>query len=154
VSLFLTWRRLGVLASVLWLGGLQVLLHQGLMVSSAGECMSPTQGNAREMVGGAMAVCSSQAPALELGWGPGRLAMTCAHLTAAVVLGLVLARGDRAVWFLARLVWPVLPASAPRVGLIPRLVWHGAPTISRARPVALTAVSRRGPPSWTAPACA
>ena len=46
--------------------------------------------------------------------------MIIAHVLAAIVLGLVLAKGEDAVWFVARLLVPVLP-SAPTLPSIGRL---------------------------------
>jgi hypothetical protein len=147
-SVFLTWRRLGVVSSVLSLGALQVVLHAALSLASAGAtCMSVVHGHASHAADGAMTMCTTATASHAHSDGASGLAMTAAHALAAVVLGVLLARADQAVWFLAALIWPSLPQATPGAAGVPQA--RVAVVRSRVRPpvgVVLTGVSRRGPP--------
>lgn len=155
VSVFLTWRRLGIGTSVLALGGLQVLLHQALMVASAGgTCMGMVHAHAHQL-GGAPITAMCAAPAHEagqggaIGWG-----MTLAHAASAAILGVLLARADQAVCFLATLRFWSLPSRLSVVTVSGRVrVAPPAPARIAILSV-LTQVRRRGPPRAAAPALA
>jgi hypothetical protein len=156
VSVFLTWRRLGVTASVVSLGALQVVLHAGLSLASAGgACLTVVHSHAGHLASGPMTMCAASSSVHGHVHGIPGLAMTAAHAVAAVLLGVLLARADQAVWFLSALVWPRLPQPAADAGVDP-----GTPVVLVAAParrpqwLGLAAVSRRGPPWGFAPAAA
>ncbi|KQU70769.1 hypothetical protein [Phycicoccus sp. Root101] len=164
VLLFVTWwacvlvthRRLGRVALVSVLALSQVLLHQAFLVAgTAGSCVTVVHAHAGHLVDGASTVCSA-AGMNGMGpmshQGPSGAAMVAAHVLAAVLLALVLARGEAAVWFLAGLVWPTppaaaqLPAARRPLTVLPRLL------LAVAEPVVPGSVGRRGPPWVHTPA--
>lgn len=168
VLVFVTWwlcvmvtgRRLGRLAVTGLLGLCQVLLHEALgAAGSTGACLAVAPARAGSMMPTAMGSCAPLAPTgtpgmppLAMGGHTGSpgLTMVLAHAAAAVLLGLCLAHGEAAVWFLASLVRP----SRPSPLVLPALL---RPLLSRSEvadaPVALVppgGVGRRGPP-WGGP---
>jgi hypothetical protein len=151
VLLFLTWwvcvmvtfRRLGRVACVALLAVSQVLLHGALsLASSAGGCVQVVHQHAGHLTNGTMTVCSAEAAPMH--HHGSSLLMTSAHTVAAVLLGLVLARGEAALWFLAALVWP-RPLVAP-VLVTPARVWVAVVQTARTGVVVPGGVGRRGPP--------
>ncbi|WP_433955615.1 hypothetical protein [Janibacter indicus] len=140
-GLLLTRWRLGRVALAATLGGAQVVLHTLL---SAGH-HAPTcavGGGHHEMVVGCAggAEVSHTSPAMVL-----------AHTVAALLLALLLARGEEAVWFLAGLLRPVLPRPIRRVvDAAPSEIPARADQPRRA-PFVLGGVGRRGPPVRPAP---
>jgi hypothetical protein len=156
VSVFLTWRRLGRLAAVIALGVMQVLLHAALMLASAaGACTAMMSGHPHLSTATAMAapVClpgPAHEPSHAGGWPA--MGMTLAHAAAAVLLGVLLSRADRAVWFLATLRLWAPPADvrvSPPVAAAPLV--PAVPAWCRSH-IALLGVRRRGPPVAAAPA--
>jgi hypothetical protein len=156
VSVLLTSRRLGVGSSVLSLGVVQLLLHEGLaLASSAGGCMSVVHSHGSHLASGAMMVCSPAGAPDMHAHGGATVAMTAAHAVAALCLGVLLARGDQAVWFLAALVWPRLPEAGVVGVLVPRVPASARARLVARRPlVVLSGLSRRGPPRACAPVAA
>jgi hypothetical protein len=149
VSVVVTGRRLCVGATTLALGAVQVGLHAAFMaLTPAAGCMTVTMPVSH--AGGPMSMtsCPDGAP----GWmglpGSGAaLPMVLAHAGATVVLAVLLARGDRALWLLGTLVLPILSLrAAPRLRrrLAP-LLGCTVPALGRGRMVS-SGVGRRGPP--------
>jgi hypothetical protein len=151
LSVFLTWRPLGIAKSVLALAALQVPLHAALMLTSVTEsCVGMMPAHPHSPAAASMsAMClpgAIHAPALA---GPG---MTLAHGSAAVLLAVLLSRADRAVWFLVTLRLWAPPAEvqvcpSPVAGPVVAAL----PPCGRGR-LAVLDVRRRGPPSSLAPA--
>ena len=151
-SVLVTGRRLGPVAVVALLGGSQLVLHRAFEFTqpTAVACVPGMPEHAGHAAG-SVAVCadSSVAGAAMQGMDHsmgGGWAMLLAHSVAAVLLGLLLARGEAAVWFLAALVAPrwrvvVRPPVRPRALRVP---WQ-APARPHREPV-LGGVGRRGPP--------
>ncbi|HEV7196057.1 MAG TPA: hypothetical protein VGN19_08965 [Pedococcus sp.] len=146
-SLFLTGRRLGARSMVVAMGLAQVLLHEALMMSTpGGRCTGLDRGgnHLHALSSAARSVCTAM-PSLPHAHGI-PLGMSLAHAVAAILVGLVLARGESAIWFLAALVWPsrpvavVVPVRRPRAWSIPTV-----PAVRR-RSQRLAPISRRGPP--------
>jgi hypothetical protein len=154
VSLFLTGQRRGARSIVAAMGLLQLLLHQALMMSAAGSrCAALDAAGSHLHTLGAearsacMAMPSLPQPHAAHGIP---LGMTLAHALAALLLGLVLARGESAIWFLACLVWPSRPVALAVPVRMPR-AWS-VPTVPTVRRLshALAPISRRGPPRLAA----
>lgn len=150
VSLFLTGRQRGARSVVAAMGLLQLVLHQALMLSAgASRCpaLDAPGNHLHALSSAARSACMAMPSLSQTHVAPGiPLGMTLAHALAAVVLGLVLARGESAIWFLAALVWPSRPvARAVPVGM-PR-AWS-IPTVPAVRRLgqAVAPISRRGPP--------
>lgn len=140
-GLVLTQWRLGRAAMAVTLGGSQVVLH-ALLSAGHPDPTCAVGGGHHEMVLG----CASGAEMSHT--SP---AMVLAHTVAALLLALVLARGEEAVWFLAGLLRPVLPQPIRRVV-------DSAPSATPAvadqpwrTPFVLGGVGRRGPPVRPAP---
>lgn len=146
-SLFLTGRRLGARAMVVAMGLAQLLLHQALMVSTpGGRCAGLDRaGNHLHAVSSAARSVCTAMPSLPHAHGI-PLAMSLAHAVTAILLGLALARGESAIWFLAALVWPSRPVAVAVPVRMPR-AWS-VPTVPavRGRSHQLGPISRRGPP--------
>jgi hypothetical protein len=147
VSLFLTGRRLGARSIVVAMGLTQVLLHEALMMATpGGRCpgLDRAGSHLHALSAAARSVCMTM-PALPQAHGI-PLGMMLAHAAAAVLLGLVLARGESAVWFLVALVWPSRPVAVAVPAGMPR-TWSLAtvPAVRRLNP-GLAPISRRGPP--------
>jgi hypothetical protein len=147
VSIFLTWRRLNRPTMVAAVGSSQVVLHQLFSLSTgAGTCMTMVHAHADHLTNGAVTLCSQGSPAMAHHGGSSAL-MTAAHVAAAVAIGLILARGEAALWFLAGLVWPGVP-DFPRVPVIG--VPEAAPLVAQwsVRPrLGIGNGDRRGPPA-------
>lgn len=164
VLLFVTWwlcvivtgRRLGRLAVTGLLGLGQVLLHEALGVAgSTGACLPMAHAPAMSMMHTAIGSCARLAstvtagmPPLAMGahGGSPSLTMVVAHATAAGLLGLCLANGEAAVWFLASLVRPTRPSPVVLPAFLRPLP---ARTVGARRSSALVlpgGVGRRGPP--------
>jgi hypothetical protein len=127
-SVVVTGRRLGRGATVAGLGVSQMVLHAAFaFLSPGGSCTRASSGLVMHSGHEAVMRCSDPAMTMPVHHSTG-VVMGAAHAVAAVLVGLVLARGEAAVWFLASLVWPGLPsrvqvvpaASAPRVAVRPR----------------------------------
>lgn len=145
-GLLLTQWRLGRVALTLSLGASQLLLHTVLTATEATAATCAATGSHHAVIScmGGAAPMPHEASA----------GMALTHTIAAVLLALVLARGEDAIWCVARLIWPNPPAApvllltvgqgfAPSTG--------GEPT----RPaMVLGGVGRRGPPVRHAPAVA
>jgi hypothetical protein len=150
VSIFLTGRRLNRPTLVATIGVSQVLLHQLFEATTGnGSCMTIIHAHADHLTNGAVTMCSQGAPAMAHHAGPS-LAMTLAHALAAVAIGLVLARGEAALWFLAGLIWPRV-AERPRVAslAVPELSVFVAQWCVRPR-LGTGNGDRRGPPGAVA----
>jgi hypothetical protein len=125
----------------------QVLLHQLFEATTSGAtCKSIVHAHADHLTNGAVTICSQGSPAMAH-HGGSNLAMTAAHALAALAIGLVLARGEAALWFLAGLIWP-------RVTDLPRVASLAVPEVSAlvaqwsVRPRLGTGNGdRRGPPA-------
>lgn len=147
-----TGRRLGRLATLALLGGSQLALHGAFGVfDSAGTCATVVHQHAGHHVDGAVVVCAD--PALTAGHAmPMGVSMLVAHAVTALLLALLLARGEQAMWFLCSLVWRRPPA---RLALPSLPLVRGAAArevVCRVVPVP-GGVGRRGPPA-PAPATA
>jgi hypothetical protein len=156
-SLFLTGRRLGARSIVAAMGLTQVLLHEALMMSApmmsapmksgpVGGCVGPDHSGAHvhALSSAARSICTAM-PSLPHAHGI-PLGMSLAHAVAAIALGLVLARGESAIWFLAALVWPSRPVAVSVPVRMPR-AWSlpNVPAVRR-RSYRMAPISRRGPP--------
>lgn len=140
-GLVLTQWRLGRAAMAVTLGGSQVVLHT-LLSAGHPDPTCAVGGGHHEMVLGCAggAEMSHTSPAMLL-----------AHTVAALLLALVLARGEEAVWFLAGLLRPVLPRPARRVAVPLRAAAPAAADQPWRTPFVLGGVGRRGPPVRPAP---
>lgn len=155
-GLLLTRRRLGPLPLITTLGVTQVVLHSGLTLTERAVACSSTTTATGPHAGHDLALtCESSASGAAAALthaDHSTPTMTIAHVLAAIVLGLLLAKGEDAVWFVARLLVPVLP-SAPALPSIGRLPLSPSHAGERARRVLLLGgVGRRGPPARRAPA--
>jgi len=141
-----TGRRLGRLATVVLVAGSQLLLHEAFgFTSAARSCLVLAPEHAGHLSHGAGMLCAHPVMAMGSQHGSG-VVMAAAHAVAAAAVGLVLARGEAAVWFLASLVWAPLPSLArPRLGGV-RVLTAATPSTVRGR-LWLGGVGRRGPPS-------
>ena len=143
----LTWRRLGRVSLTLAVLASQVLLHKAFdLLASPAPCVELVHAHAGHLTTGATIVCSAPMPAMASAHGASGASMVVAHGVAAVLVGLVLARGEAALWSLARLVWrPIVgtpdlaaPVSCGRV-VVDR-------PVLTTRSVVPGGVGRRGPP--------
>jgi hypothetical protein len=103
--------RLGPVGLVAVLGSTQLALHESLMwlaPSQSGACTAVVMAGGHH--GGEYVMsCGSAAPTMAMPLTGGSSAlMVAAHVAATVVLALVLSVGERALWFLATLMRPVL----------------------------------------------
>lgn len=125
--------------------------HDGMDMSAATDMGSATDMSSATDMGSAMGMSSVV--------GHDSVGMTAAHLLAALVCGLWLARGEAALFSLARTVGAaaftplrlLLAVVRPRVPELPRPV-RPRPHVRPRRGVVLAhALSRRGPPRLSAP---
>ncbi len=159
-----TSRRVARVPLVALLGASQLLLHHAFMLASASSgCLTVTGAHAGHGMPGPMTYCTDPAAAMSAmpsmsGHATSGAAMTVAHAVAALLLGVVLARGEDALWFLAGLVWPtatapvLLPSAARPLPVAP------SPTGAASAVLLPGGVGRRGPPARLArtasPRCA
>ena len=145
-GLLLTQRRLGRVALTLSLGVSQVLLHAVLSAAEAGVASCAAVGSHHAAV-----ACAGGTTAMP---HQTSTAMLLSHALAALLLALVLARGEDAVWRVAQLLWPRLPA-APVLLLVVGQAFApsrgGEPTRAV---VVLGGVGPRGPPLGHVPTVA
>ena len=143
VSVLVTARRFGVAHTTLALGAVQIGLHAAFMaLAPAAGCMTVTLPASHAAGPMSMTSCLAGSP------GSGSpLPMVLAHAGATVVLAVLLARGDRALWLLATLLLPaLLPRSVPLSPTRAAPVFRCAvPVLCRGRMVS-SGVGRRGPP--------
>ncbi|WP_068266018.1 hypothetical protein [Janibacter limosus] len=143
-GLLLTQWRLGRVALTLSLGISQLLLHTVLAATETIAATCVATGSHHVVV-----ACADGATPMPHGTSAG---MVLAHTVAALLLALVLARGEDAVWHVAQLLWPRLPA-APALLLV---VGHGLAPSRGGEPPRPAMVpggaGRRGPPVRRAPA--
>lgn len=143
----LTWRRLGRVSLTFAVLASQVLLHKAFdLLAGPAPCVELVHAHAGHLTTGATVLCSAPMPAMASAHGSPGLGMVVAHAVAAVLVSLVLAGGEAALWFLARLVWrPIV--GAPDVAV---QVLRGRVVIDRLvvppRSVVPGGVGRRGPP--------
>lgn len=158
VGLILTRRRVGAVLLTATLTGSQVLLHGGLTLSERSAACATTDSSSGPHAGHGLALecpgSASGAAAVLTHAEHSALTMTAAHVLAAIALGLVLARSEDAVWFLAGLLLPTLPVAPvlPSLTRRPLVPTHGGerpPTVPL-----LGGVGRRGPPVLRAPVVA
>lgn len=152
-STFVTQLRLGRLGLVAALGAAQLVLHESLMwlaPSQSGACsgvMRPVGHHG----GGYVMSCGAPMAGMPMpSSAHSATVMFAAHAAATVALALVLFVGERALWFLATFLrpvlrwWPEVPVLAPSAGVRPgaALAIHG--------PLRFVSggVGRRGPPLW------
>ena len=144
----LTWRRLGRLSLTTAVLASQVVLHKVFdLLAGPASCVELVHAHVGHPTAGATIVCSGPMPDMASAHGTPGLSMVVAHGMAAVLVGLLLAGGEAALWFLAGLVWrPVVGtpdlavvASRGRVAI--------ARTVLPARSVLSGGVGRRGPPA-------
>lgn len=136
-GLILTQWRLGRTALAISLGLSQVLLHSVLTVSE-GPASCAAVGDHHNIA----LACAGGAPMPH----ETPVAMFAAHALAALLLALILARGEDALWFVAGLLCPSLPTSPTLRVLAPLTL---APSQGGERTPAITVlggVGRRGPP--------
>lgn len=144
-GLILTQWRLGRTALAVSLGLSQVLLHSVLTVSEGVTDCAPVGDHHNIAL-----ACAGGSPMPH----ETPVAMFLAHVVAALLLALVLARGEDAVWFLAGLLRPSLPGT-PLLLLLTGHELVPARGDQPARlPFVLGGVGRRGPPGRRAPAVA
>ncbi|GAA2733566.1 hypothetical protein GCM10009867_11780 [Pedococcus aerophilus] len=156
VGVLVTHRRLGRTALVAALGVSQLVLHQAFSyASTAGSCVTVVHAHADHLTNGASTVCAEAGAAGMAAMPHHGLAgagMVVAHAGAAVLLALLLARGEAAVWFLAGLVWPTPPAPVRLPTALRPATVLGALLAPTAPVVVPGDVGRRGPPWSPAPA--
>jgi hypothetical protein len=149
VSVLVTGRRLCVAATTLALGAVQVGLHGAFMaLAPAAGCMTVTMPGSHAGDPMSMTSCADVAPGWEGSPGSGAaLPMVLTHAGATVVLAVLLARGDRALWLLGTLLLPILwLRAAPRLRRYSApLLRCTVPALGRGRMVS-SGVGRRGPP--------
>jgi hypothetical protein len=152
-SVLVTGRRLGPVAIVALLGGSQLLLHRAFAFTepAAAPCVAGAPEHGTHLAG-AVAVCADPALATAAMQGMdhsmgGGATMVVAHTVAAVLLGLLLARGEEALWFLAAFVLPRwrVAVRCPVRPTAPRPEWP-VPVLVPLE-TALGGVGRRGPPA-------
>lgn len=134
-----TSRRLGRAAIAGLLGGLQLALHVGLMALGppmAAPASAPMPMHGHPATGPGLGL-------LGLSWG-----MFLAHVIATALTAIVLARGEQAVWFVARLVRAFLPVTCSTIAPAVRTA-----QVRATRATGLThtghvlgGIGRRGPP--------
>lgn len=158
VGLLLTHRRLGTLPLVATLATSQLLLHAVLTLTehsvACSPGASPPGAHAGHGVGLSCEASSASVMAALTHGGHSPLTMILGHLLAAIALGVILAKGEDAVWRIARLLLPHLPSAPPllapgRPALAPSRGGESTPAV----PV-LGGVGRRGPPVRRAPVVA
>ncbi|MGO4131204.1 hypothetical protein AB4Y78_12240 [Janibacter sp. RAF52] len=136
-GLLLTRWRLGRTALTLSLGLTQAVVHALLSASEHPPVCASAGGGHHGMV----TTCADGS----MGHSPGA-AMLLAHAVAALLLALVLARGEDAVWFVAGLLRPCLPTvtrlRVPSLRSPAPEPWGGLPRSV----TVLGGVGRRGPP--------
>ena len=163
VLLFVTWwacvlvthRRLGRTSLAAILGVSQLLLHEAFsFAGAAGTCVTVVHGHADHLANGATTVCADSAMAAMPHHGWSGAGMVASHVAAAVLLAVLLARGEAAVWFLAGLVLPGRPV-AVRLPVVSRPTRILGRVLQPTAPAVVPGdVGRRGPPWACAPATA
>lgn len=153
VCTVLTWRRLGRVSVTAFLLVSQVVLHGCFeFLSGAPSCVELVHAHAGHLAGGSTIACTGAGAdmgTMTHGAMPGP-SMMLAHAVAAVLVGLLLAGGERALWFLAGLVWRPLPTRRELPQRAVRAVFTAScEALSPLQP-ALGGVGRRGPPGWPA----
>lgn len=146
-AVVLTGRRLGRAAIVTGLGVSQLALHEAFrFLSAGGNCAPVSFGHPMHSGHETVMTCADRVVTMPVHHSPG-LVMLAAHALAAALVGVVLARGEAAVWFLAGLVWPAMPS---RARVFPMESAH--PVALHPRPagrqiVCSGGLGRRGPPA-------
>ena len=134
------------------LGTMQVILHEVFMrLGAPADCVmtgvsSPIDahmGRAQPMLGCATSIAHTQMGHSSMFSAP---AMVGAHVTAAVVMALLLAHGEKVLWFLAEFVYPPRwsPMGLPDLLAVRRDCSCAPPRLSVR--FAYGGVGRRGPP--------
>lgn len=145
-GLLLTQWRLGKVALTLSLGISQLLLHTVLAATESTVTTCVTTGSHHAVV-----TCAGGAASMPHGTSAG---MLLAHTVAALLLALVLARGEDAVWRIAQMLWPRLPV-APVLLLVVGQALAASRGGEPTRVVTVPGgVGQRGPPVRRAPAVA
>jgi hypothetical protein len=150
VCVLVTGRQRGVVAITATMAALQLVLHEGFMLmapmaADPGACGHVLSEHHGHTAGALQALCGDQLVATgdHLGTSP---TMLLAHTGAVVLLSAALARGERALWLLRRLLVPRLPAcplpAAPHVTPSPSTA-----VVLRAPTASARSFSRRGPPA-------
>lgn len=136
-GLILTQWRLGRTALTLSLGLSQLLLHSVLTVSEgAADCAAVGDHHNIALACAGGAPMPHETP----------VAMFAAHALAALLLALILAHGESALWCVAGLLWPSLPTS-PALRVLTPLTFAPSQGGERAPAIpVLGGVGRRGPP--------
>lgn len=156
VGLLLTRHRLGPVTLIATLGATQLALHSGLTMAERSAACSPTSTGIGPHAGHDLTLmCEGSASGVATSLthaDHSTLTMSIAHLVAAVALGLALAKGEDAVWFVTGLLVPTLPTTPTLPSLRP--LTFAPSQRGEATPAApvLGGVGRRGPPVHRAPA--
>ena len=111
-ALVLTGRRCGPVLLLASMAGAQVLLHEALKALTAqvpGDLAGQVSAASASAMGG-------HAVAHADGWS---VSMTAAHVVASVVMALLLARGEQALWELVSRLLPALPGQPHLLGCGP-----------------------------------
>ena len=161
-ALLVTAVRLSLLQIGVSLAAMQVVLHEGFMwLAAPADCtmtaltaVSAPSAMQIGQDGQPAMVCAAGMTPAGMGQGStfGAAAMLVAHVMATAVMVVLLAHGERVLWFLVRLVFP---APCPRVHL-PQLPAvrsdfpHAAPMVRARLRLTSGGVGRRGPPVLSA----
>ncbi len=142
-------RRLSAPAVLAALGGGQAALHAALRVLAADTVDVPSHGHHQQWV-----PLAAQALGHAGGGAPPAVPMLLAHAVATLAAGLVLARGERAVWSLWSWLQPlrVVVLAVLRVPVLRPVAPVPVVVAVRPRSVVARRVARRGPPAGSAPA--
>jgi hypothetical protein len=145
-AVVLTGRKLGRCATVAGLGISQLVLHQAFVfLSPTGNCLK-VSGPAMHLGHEAVMACANPSMTMPAHHNSG-VAMAAAHTVAAVLMGVVLARGEAALWFLTSLVWAALPTAmrVPAAEPLQRVAWRPRRPVRQL--VCAGGLGRRGPPA-------
>ena len=151
-AVVLTGRRLGPVGAVALLGVGQLAVHSAFSLVTSVACLPDGTGVAVGHVhhaGMQMPACSAVAPSIPAALGSS--AMLVLHVVATLAAALVIVGADRALWWLAAWLRPLVGGPAPAV-VVPQPAVPAAPEIPWSvhawwRDVA----PRRGPPAWQSP---
>ena len=149
-AVVLTARRLGPVGAVALLGVGQLAVHSSFSLVTSMTCLPATvHAHHPGMVMGPQAACTAVDPLAQPVLGSS--AMLVLHAVATVVAALVLVGADRALWWLAAWLRPLLGLPAPVVAVVrPSLPAPVEVPWSR-HAWWRDAVPLRGPPAWQHP---
>jgi hypothetical protein len=164
-ALLVTAVRLSLLQIGVSLAAMQVVLHEGFMwLAAPSDCTmtaltAVTTGSATKAAqigqdGQPAMVCAAGMTPAGMGQASafGAAAMLVAHVAATAVMVVLLAHGERVLWFLVRLVFPAscLRVHLPQLPAVKSSSSTAAPVVRARVRLASGGVGRRGPPVLSA----